>query len=724
MCYSFKNWVPFYLSVGFFFWFSASVSAKENKKDLFSDSIMTQVFNRSEMYGKYIVEYDAMAYMKGTRSIRKKNSLFRPIADFLRLRRNWREAVFESIINIHYEAPNNFTQKIIAINGNNSDAEVIYNQSAQFFNINIYNPTSFNDEVLMPTVKKAFDYYHFYYDSTIDTLTHRIFKIRIEPKIKSQKLVSGYLYILDKSWAITEIDLKGNWDFSEFRIHTKFGFPNDDFLMPKESALSLNVKILGNNVFYRYDLYYTHSRIQKYEAITKTNPYDLSDYFNIELDSLPIIKDSIYWRDNRPIPLTEEELKIYDNSRSVHPSTKTDNFLAKYDRSWDIVKKFVTTRKFEYRSTQFRYSGLLNPLKFAYSRRDGITYWQRLKLYKEFHSGQMIYFSPDIGFVFKRKEIFFNTPLTYSFHPSKLGQLSFSIGNRNQAYNSKIIDVINEVLPDSLNFDDFNLEYYKHYYLTLSGQYELFNGFICSLGADYHIYKPVKNVEEPIPELRSTLNDDVIDLIDNQYRSFTPTIRLQWTHKQYYRINPNRGEKEYVRSNFPTLSVEYARGINGFLDGNSNYERIEADIQQHIPLGLLRSFQYYAGAGVFTNTKSVYFADFKNFTRRNFPHSWDDQIGGVFQLLDSRWYNASNNYFQFHAMYEAPFVLLHFFRNISNEIFKERFYFSQLYTHALPSYTEIGYGIGNYIFNTGVFVSLNKGRYDTFGFKFAFELGR
>ena len=37
---------------------------------------------------------------------------------------------------------------------------------------------------------------------------------------------------------------------------------------------------------------------------------------------------------------------------------------------------------------------------------------------------------------------------------------------------------------------------------------------------------------------------------------------------------------------------------------------------------------------------------------------WSDDIGGVFQLLDGRWYNSSRKYIRGHLTYEAPFLLL------------------------------------------------------------------
>jgi hypothetical protein len=167
----------------------------------------------------------------------------------------------------------------------------------------------------------------------------------------------------------------------------------------------------------------------------------------------------------------------------------------------------------------------------------------------------------------------------------------------------------------------------------------------------------------------------------------------------------------------------YSKGIkSSIFNSNSNYDRLELDIQQKINFGLLKSFQYYIGSGVFTNTKSIYFADFAKFQKYNFPQSWNDPIGGVFHLLERDWYNASRSYIQGHFMYESPFAILKLFKGVTQDILSERFYFSQLYTPVLPSYTEIGYGLGNFILNAGIFISLEKGKYHSFGIKAVFEL--
>ena len=215
---------------------------------------------------------------------------------------------------------------------------------------------------------------------------------------------------------------------------------------------------------------------------------------------------------------------------------------------------------------------------------------------------------------------------------------------------------------------------------------------------------------------------EISSLLNKTYGDFIPILNVKYTPGQYYRMDGNR--KEYVRSDYPTIEFEYARGIPNIMGSKGNYERLELEIQQRIPLGMLRCLNYRVGGGFFTSQKSVYFANFAYFARRNFPDSWEDEIGGVFQLLERDWYNASASYAQAHVMYESPFVLLQLLKKdiATKYVFSERIYLSQLYAPVLPSYTEVGYGIGNHLFNIGAFISLEKTKYHSVGVKFAFEL--
>ena len=701
--------------------FSSPVLAKNGQSK--ADSIILKMLENRDFYGKYIEEYNAMAYIKGNSFVEKKNILYRYAPDFLYLDKKNKSAFVESIVNINFKAPNHFTQQIIAVNGSKISMNDIRERVMQFLNVNIYNPAIFNNKILIPGVKDIFRYYDFEYISTIDTLNRKIHQIKVIPKIHSQQLISGFLYVVDDLWTIYQFDIEGKWEFSKFRIETKFGLPEKDFLLPVETKITFQLNLFGNEVINHYYSSFKYNNIKRYNPKNQTEnfKYDLSDYFNVSIDSLSVVKDEKFWEENRPVPLTSYEKSLIESFQEKRQTTDIFNIL---QGSWSFSQGIVSPKRFKYNDSQMSYSGLFNPFTLAYSKLDGIVYWQKFRYRKSFDSGREIQLYPNIGILFQRKQVYFNLPVQWIFNPLKMGELRFTVQNRNQSYSSTFINMIEKETPDSIKFSDFNLKYYHHYFSGLEGQYEITNGLLLRGAINYGWYVPVKdkdNNELTISD-HVDINGDVTDLMKNQYRIFLPTVGLTWTPRQFYRIREKR--KEYLNSPFPTISVECSWGIKGILGSNSNYTKIETDIQQKILIGLTNSFQYYIGAGNFLKTNSLYFADFNLFQKRNFPKSWEDPIGGVFHLLRGEWYNASRSYIQAHFMYESPYMLLRLLRNVTKDILAERIYVSQLYTPILPCYTEIGYGIGNYIGDAGVFVSFEKGRYESIGATFTLELGK
>jgi hypothetical protein len=77
----------------------------------------------------------------------------------------------------------------------------------------------------------------------------------------------------------------------------------------------------------------------------------------------------------------------------------------------------------------------------------------------------------------------------------------------------------------------------------------------------------------------------------------------------------------------------------------------------------------------------------------------------------------SDSYFQAHLMFETPFLILKNVPPISHGILTERLYLGQLYTPQIISYTELGYGIGNRLFNAAVFGSFHKYNFHEVGIR-------
>lgn len=680
------------------------------------DSIMQKVIQHAEKYRTAVSQYEAEIYIKGRTEILKQNFLMRFAHHLLPVDRKNKDMLFEMVSLSKFNAPNNYLHNFKAINGNSIPNGAKQQEALAFLNLNVYSPTIYNEGIIMPVAHEAFKYYNFSLENVDHTDSMKIFKVRFMPKLWSQKLICGDLYILDKNWQIDKIDVNGRFSFAEFNLVMTFGRDFRDFILPQKADLFLRYHVLGNAIATSY-----HSSF-KYHAVEwvvednekkKKKSLDLSGYYRLSSDTIPIIRDSSYWNQKRDIPLSSEENNIYNRLIINEPSKRDTGNIRKYIK---ITEKLTNTINLDYKTTRLKYSGIFNPFQLGYSGRNGITYRQQLRFSKTFDRDRQLRFKPTVGYMFKRKELFFSFTGDWEYMPEKRGALSLSIGNSNQGYSSKIMNEINEQLKDSaFNFDNLNLEYFKHYYIELKNEIELFNGFRLSTGLSYH---------RRVPTQKSAIDpgDGVTEMINENFHDFVPTLGVSYTPRQYYWMDGYR--KEYLYSYYPTISLEIGRAIPGVWGSTGNYGRLEADIHQSIYLGLSRKFNYHLSGGLYTDQKSTYFADFRYFTRRNFPESWGgDDFGGVFHQLRGEWFNASDKYIQGHFMYESPFMLFQLIKpEATKYILTERFYLSQVWTPVLPSYTEIGYGFGNHIFNVAAFVGFNKLKYDGIGMKFAFEL--
>lgn len=691
-----------------------------------ADSIMRLVIDKAIRYRDIVSSYESEIYIKGHTEILKQNLLIRLAHHLFPLDRKNGNMIFEMVSRSIYNAPQTYMHDLKAINGNSIPNEKKQHEALAFLNLNVYSPTAYDDAIFMPIASNAFRFYSFNVDDEEMVDGKKIYKIRFLPKQWSHKLVCGHIYITDNTWTVDRIDMNGKYSFAEFNLVINYGRSFQKFILPEKADLYLRYKALGNTVATTYHSSFKYINVEWNDNINSSKrekrSLDMTNYNMLSSDTVPIIKDSAYWNGVRDTPLTAEEIGIYNKGgENIESEPDSTTELMRYVK---ITERLTQSMNMDIKSTRIKYSGVLNPFQLGFSGRDGITYKQQFRLSKTFERDRQLRFHPQVGYVFKRKELHFKIGGDWEYRPEKRGVLSLEFGNRNESYSSEITNKINEELKDSsFNFSDLNLKYFKHYYAELKNSIELFNGFELITAISYHKRIAPKNNPSIDP------GEDVQELLNKDYNDFTPTIGFSFTPRQYYRMDGYR--KEYVYSHYPTLAVEFARGIPGVGKSIGDYGRVEIDIHQSLMLGLCRKLNYHISGGFYTQYKSTYFADFRYFTRRNFPDTWDDQIGGVFNLLDHEWFNSSDKYVQAHFMYESPFVLFKilrinstrkFMQVISRYILSERFYLSQLWTPVLPSYTEIGYGIGNHIFNIGLFASFDRWRYQGMGVKFAFEL--
>ena len=703
----------------------AQTAHKLPEKDQISvDSIVRQAMFYAPFYEKLVREYHADLYIKGRLHIPKKNFGFKFLPKMFRLQKGVNEYVIESMSDLHYTAPDIYDQKVKASYG------TTYGRSFQasmleYFHTNIYSPTLLYKKIISPLAKNGRKYYKYYIETIYYTGDNLQYKVRFVPRTKSDQLVGGFMVISSDVWSIREIRFSGRSELITFENYINMGeVGEDNEFLPVRYELNAVFKFAGNVVDGSYLASLDYNDIDLTEQVRwskKKRKFDLTESYTLECDTNAFNTTRAHMDSVRPLPLLDREVELYDKyalrlDSSKIPKPKNSRAL------WGQVGEFlINDININLANVgNVRCSPIINPFLLSYGRKSGFAWRQDFKFNRLFANDKLLRIVPRIGYNFTRKEFYWSLSSHFDYYPEKRGQLHLNVGNGNRIYSSDVLEDLKQ-MPDSLfDFDAVNLEYFRDLFFNVSHSIEVINGLDIKVGVNVHKRTPLKkskliplDPDVPIPP-------EVSEKIRESYISFAPNVRIEWTPNLYYYMNGKR--KINLRSRYPTFSVDYERGIKGVFKSKGQYERIEIDVQHHIPLNSMRSIYYRAGFGVFSNQNELYFVDFSNFSRNNLPTGWNDEIGGLFHLLDGRWYNSSRKYVRGHLTYEAPFLFMKHLVKYTRYVQNERLYVSTLFVPHLQPYIELGYGIGTHVFDFGVFVSAANWRYREIGCKFTFEL--
>ena len=675
--------------------------------------------------------------------IQKKNFILRYVPSMFRLQKGVREYMLETYSDLHYTAPNIYDQKVKAsqgtVRGNRGLPGLL-----EYFSVNIYSASLLNDERLMsPLAKNGQKFYKYRIDSVMGDPNNLDYRIRFIPKTKSDQLVGGYMIVSSNVWSVREIRFSGRSELITFTCWIKMGEvgKKDEFLPVRYDVEAL-FKFLGNKVDGSYTASLDYKSIELKEKKTRKKEkkkYNLSESFSLQCDTNAYKTDASTFAILRPIPLADDEKKLYQDyqlRRDTVVSQKKTKSQAFWGTMGDLM---LEDYKFNLSNIgSVRFSPFINPLLFSYSGSNGLSYRQDFRYNRLFRGDKLLRIVPKLGYNFTRKEFYWSLNADFEYWPQKRGFFRLNVGNGNRIYSSDVLEDL-KAIPDSIfDFNQIHLDYFKDLYLNLRHSWEIVNGLSLEVGVSMHRRTEVNRsrFELNYPSMPPTksatragsggssffpnFDPNILNKFRHTYNSFAPRVRLTWTPGQYYYMNGDR--KVNLHSKYPSISVDWERGLSGVLQSSGSYERVEIDLQHQVSLGLMRDIYWRFGWGEFTNQKELYFVDFANLRRSNLPMGWSDDIGGVFQLLDGRWYNSSRKYIRGHLTYEAPFLLLRHLMKYTQYVLNERLYLNALVVPHLKPYLEVGYGIGTHIFDFGLFASFANWKYQEIGCKFTFEL--
>ena len=710
--------------------------------------------------------------------------------------------LMESINEIEFTAPDKYFQRMISYNST-FPAQGNEISPMSFIQASFYQPV-LADMAISPLAPNAFSYYTYKYLGATTQGNFTINKIQVTPKRESQQLFEGMIYIIEYLWCLQSVDLSNENLFGKIRVQQLYIPVQDDIWMPVSHKFEINIGIIGfkADAGYGSSVKYTEVRpnlsLQKPAALsadysdrssTNHNTSDiiipksrqqinkilekdkLSNRDMVKLSRLmekesersvndsgrksleikdhttQIVekdankRDSSYWANIRPIPLSDIEirsLRISDSLKSAatFKERKTDSIPSAKNKKINKFSKTIHDIAFRHSwsdTTGFRFTnaGLINLKSISFNSVDGFNYGLNFVISKSWKNTNSFNFIPDFRWAFSRKQLMGGIYTSYRFDKIRRSQFFIRAGSKSKDINNGggINPFINALT--SLFQKKNYLKLYDSRYFTLGYSSELVNGLTIELSSNYEDRRVLPNTTNfsflessevysdniPVNAYLSSESNPINALRDQKHLDFMS--KISYTPFQTYRIN--KGVKIPASSAWPTFELSWQHGVNDFSEITSGLRRFDMfrfEVSRNSSIGAFSNFIWRLRTAGFLDNRNLTFYDFFQINTQPFPVLLDN-YEDAFMIPSFYSLSTPEFYVEGHLKYTTPYLLLKLLPGISNTLMRENLSLSYLGSRFHPNYTEIGYSISEILFlgELGVYVGFNDIKYKSVGFK-------
>jgi hypothetical protein len=571
-----------------------------------------------------------------------------------------------------------------------------------------------NRPVISPIADNALFYYNYKYIGMSVENGETIDKIQVIPKRGYDACFMGYIYILEDSWRIYGIDFyitkKQNLNIVDtLKINEQFFPVTKKVWMPS----SIKFEFTGGLFGFKFGGYFI-SLYKDYDLAPTFTKKEFSEVMRITRGVNK--KDSAFWENERPIPLTAEEKTDYKNKAVLAKKRESKPYLD----SLDNVNNRFSLNKFlfrgyhhsnRYQHESFDLGALLNIRGFNTVEGVTLNYGASYRKRIDSLNNRFLSLGAKVGYGFSDHK--FTGNITGSI-PISAFTLGFNAG-------SDIIDLNNTVpISPFINslyslFERQNYEkLYQKQYVSAFLHKRIAGGWLATAGAEWADRKWLPNTSSYSffnPGNRNyTSNNpflpaqDVPLFAENQ--SFKIILRTTYDFSDKYETYPNG--KRYLPSPYPTIGFNYTKGMKNILGSDVDYDLVSADISKSdISMGVFGRTSFFVGAGKFLNNNSLFYPDYKQFAGNEVLF----YKGGItsFLLLNYYTFSTRTQYIEGHLEHNFSGFILNKIPLIRKLKLQEIVDVNYLSTPELKNYTELGFGLQYLNFRLMYGTSFNSG---------------
>lgn len=708
-----------------------------------SDDPANEVIRKAIARRKYFLEvvqsYSCDAYVKGMNRVIDapfwaKNRLKKA---GITMTANGIIYLSESVSKLYYKKPNKFHEVIHSSKVSGSPRGFTFNSAQNFFfnfyEKNISIPVIAARPFISPLSDNAFYYYKFKMLGAYKEGDLLINKIQVIPKRKSDPCFAGVLSIVEDNWNIHSLELylvkENGIEYVDSLKITQYFIPvKNDIWLASQQRYDAKASFLGIKgdgyflgVFKNYQVNNNFGVQPKVviDSTKKVSPKKAEKLkakeekkIDKQIFTPEIIKiedgankrDTAYWEDMRPVPLTELEMEDYLIKDSIQVIKETPAFKDSMDKqankpSFLGVLTGYTFRK-QSKKLTFQLPSLLTIVN--YNTVEGLNFQLKFSVQKIFKEDRRrLTVEPAFRYGVVNKS--FNAMATINYRNSQIHDEHISISG------GKFISQFNEEQPQTpfgntfktLVFKWNDLRIFEHYFVRIAYSRELYNGIYGGIAVNYAQRYPLENTSQEwiFKKLKYDFQPNgmsipgVTDGNDNitRHNSFRTDVRLTFKPGQKYITRPD--VKFRTGSKYPEITLIYKQSIpiKGFSDLNFNF--IEAKVAGNVSFKMGGTLHYMASGGGFPYVKRIDYPDYKHFFGNAVVQGETDLLG----FYTIRYYRHSTaKYFaQAHLEHHFGGILLGRIPGINKLKLYEVVGFHFLYTPTRKEYYQVDVGLEN-----------------------------
>ncbi|MFT6197873.1 MAG: hypothetical protein ACJAXY_002216 [Nonlabens sp.] len=580
----------------------------------------------------------------------------------------------ETVSKIAYEAPDNFKERIIAskISGddNGFSANTAEGANFDFYNNNI----DLNNRIVSPIADYAFNYYKYKLLGTFyDENKFLINKIEVISRRPKDNTFNGIIYIVEDQWTIYGLELSTLGENINVPVIEKLTF-NQDFTyepssgdwIKRSQSIDFKFSFFGFKGTGRFIANYTNYDFKPSFDKKSFGPEVLSFELNANK------KDSTYWNQKRPVPLTLEENKEYIKKDSIATVRNDPKYKDSVDRVNNKFKLLSPLTGYSYsnskKNERFSYDGLIDLGSFkgfntvqGYVIGTGFSY---SKGYDEDYN-RSLYINTDINYGISDDRLRYTAEATYRFNRTNRRTLSMSAGTEvRQINNSEPISTLENSIS-SLAFERNFAKFYEVNFAGVAYSEEVSNGFFLSAGLNYERRQPLNNTTDQVWFTQSDVSytdNDPVALDNNRFAPITEhelfKVGLGLTIYPGQKFQSYPDQKSNIRNEkYPAISLRYEGGL-GADNSDNDFHQLSANLYQSFDMGNLGRSSYWANGGTFLGGDDISFVDFQHFNGNRLRYKLQALNPYGFGLLNYYDYSTNGDYAQFHLQHDFKGFIL------------------------------------------------------------------